>query len=602
MFGCCASQVACCCGPASCALCCKCLPKINESTGSRIMYTIFFILVFVVACLMLSPQLEEVFRERVPAFNDTCVMLNVGPNCSRLMGYKAVYRLCLGVVIFHFLLMLLTPFVPSSNHWRASVHNGYWIFKFLVLCGLCAGAFFIPSTYSLYWMYIGMAGGFLFIILQLILLVDFTHSWNAAWVGRKSGTGSRNNCGYAGTLMIAVIFFIIGVLGVVMLFVYYAPNDCNTNKIFIGINTGLCVTISIITLLPCTEKFNPNAGMLQASVISLYVLYLTWSALTSEPPEEVNILETFATKTQRLSQQKDAHAVKIGQVGQHFHREANMSSLYQCRPDPSFPEADLISAYAGLLITFIMAVYSSVRTSNQSHKLGIRRGSAAGGKTWCCCLMYKRDNPSIHGGQEVVQNEADGVIYSYSFFHFVFCLAGLYIMMQLTNWYRPEETNIDKFGLNWSAVWVKMASSWVCVAIYTWTLFIPKCCPGRNLSFPRPRQDSVDGRLEEECLHDMPRSGSRSSNISSRTVDEDPRPGSRMSRSKSASRDKLNRQSPARTPIEERPSSRSSAAAKSKDRYRSPARTPIEDRPSSRSARRSRSRSPKKDRDRQSSV
>lgn len=31
------------------------------------------------------------------------------------------------------------------------------------------------------WMYVGMGGGLLFIILQLILLVDFTHSWNAKW-------------------------------------------------------------------------------------------------------------------------------------------------------------------------------------------------------------------------------------------------------------------------------------------------------------------------------------------------------------------------------------------------------------------------------------
>lgn len=38
--------------------------------------------------------------------------------------------------------------------------------------------------------------------------------------------------------------------------------------------------------------------------------------------------------------------------------------------------------------------------------------------------------------QNVHDDEALGVTYNYSFFHFTFLLASLYIMMVLTNWYR----------------------------------------------------------------------------------------------------------------------------------------------------------------------
>lgn len=40
------------------------------------------------------------------------------------------------------------------------------------------------------------------------------------------------------------------------------------------------------------------------------------------------------------------------------------------------------------------------------------------------------------GIRRAVDNEEEGVSYSYSFFHFHLCLASLYIMMTLTNWYQ----------------------------------------------------------------------------------------------------------------------------------------------------------------------
>lgn len=40
------------------------------------------------------------------------------------------------------------------------------------------------------------------------------------------------------------------------------------------------------------------------------------------------------------------------------------------------------------------------------------------------------------GIRRAVDDEEDSVTYSYSFFHFHLCLASLYIMMTLTNWYQ----------------------------------------------------------------------------------------------------------------------------------------------------------------------
>lgn len=465
------------------------------------MYTIFLVMGFITCCLMLSPQLESHLISNVPNFNETCVQLHAGENCSRLTGYKAVYRVCLGMVVFHVLLMLLTLCVPNSNHWRGHIQNGYWMFKFLFLLGCCAAAFFIPFEFSIYWMYVGMVGGSLFIFLQLILLVDFTHAWNAKWVGQTTFKRERSHVGYACTLFCATVFYAIAIAGAVLLYFSYTRlHGCVTNKVFILINVGLCAVLSFVTLLPVIQKCNQNTGLLQSSVISLYVMYLTWSALTSEPPEEIDFIETIkiasiSMLTQRKagdtgskgSDLEDPHVGFVSGPGERMLDKAQ-NATEMCRPNNVDPQTEMIAAYAGLLIMFIMAVYSTHRTSIDTDKVGLTRASLPTEESyqcWCCCKVKPRHNPSEAGGQKVIYNEADGVVYSYAFFHFAFALASLYVMMQLTNWYRPAESDINRFGLNWASVWVKMASSWVCVLIYIWTLIIPKCWFGRDLTFTR---------------------------------------------------------------------------------------------------------------------
>lgn len=81
-------------------------------------------------------------------------------------------------------------------------------------------------------------------------------------------------------------------------------------------------------------------------------------------------------------------------------------------------------------------------------------------------------------------SEAEGVTYNWSLFHLMFALATLYIMMTLTNWYSPgADVTIETLSANMSAVWVKMVSSWLCCAIYVWTLIAPVVFPERDFNF-----------------------------------------------------------------------------------------------------------------------
>lgn len=85
------------------------------------------------------------------------------------------------------------------------------------------------------------------------------------------------------------------------------------------------------------------------------------------------------------------------------------------------------------------------------------------------------------GVRRAVDNEEDGVTYSYSFFHFSLFLASLYIMMTLTNWYKPD-TDYHAMQTSMPAVWVKISSSWIGLGLYLWTLVAPLVLPDRDFS------------------------------------------------------------------------------------------------------------------------
>lgn len=67
-----------------------------------------------------------------------------------------------------------------------------WMLKLLVVAGLTTGAFFMPNDFFLSgWGYFGITGGFIFLGIQLVLLVDFAHAWADSWVGKvESGSGT----------------------------------------------------------------------------------------------------------------------------------------------------------------------------------------------------------------------------------------------------------------------------------------------------------------------------------------------------------------------------------------------------------------------------
>lgn len=159
------------------------------------------LLTVVVCCIMLTPGLQNSLTS-VPFCKDdngtaASSMTDLVPGvpklaCGEVVGYLAVYRMCFALTIFFCAMSAMMIGVKTSKDPRAGIQNGFWGFKYLVYIGICVGAFFIPKgSFGITWMYFGMIGGFIFIVIQLILIIDFAHNWAESWVTNYEETESR---------------------------------------------------------------------------------------------------------------------------------------------------------------------------------------------------------------------------------------------------------------------------------------------------------------------------------------------------------------------------------------------------------------------------
>lgn len=132
-----------------------------------------------------------------------------------------------------------------------------------------------------------MIGGSTFILIQLVLIVDFAHNWADVWVGNYEETNSK---GWFWALMSATtVQYVLSLVGIILLYVFYTEtSDCALNKFFISFNMILCILVSVLSILPSVQESQPRSGLLQSAIVTLYIVYLTWSAVANNPDRHCN--------------------------------------------------------------------------------------------------------------------------------------------------------------------------------------------------------------------------------------------------------------------------------------------------------------------------
>ncbi|KAJ2804332.1 Membrane protein tms1 [Coemansia guatemalensis] len=461
MLSCISGQVLSCLTSLGCSCCCAAVRGIKPSgsISTRISYALLFLLNSTIAYAMTTSWGIDLVKEISWGF--------ISVKCPEgvCYGTLAVHRMCFSLSLWHIILGLLTLGVSDSKHPRAVLQNGVWPLKLLGWAGLVVLSFVIPSGFfEFYSRYVAMIGAGIFLLVQLVLLVDFAYNVAEACIERLEETDLPlwRNLLVGGTLAMYIAFVAMTVVD----YVYFAGDGCGRNQFFITFNMIACIGASVLAVHPRVQEANAKSGLAQAGMVTAYATYLVTSALAGSPNREDG-----APVCNPLAKAASAR-VTMAVVGAFF----TIGAICYSTTNAAVKGNTLIISSSNSEYEAVATEEASVPLSNAELRQGALRDAVASGALPASAL----DDYSSDEGSEG-DDERHGVQYNYTFFHVIFCMASMYAAMLLTNWNSiSSEDHIIIIGRSATAVWVKIVTSWLCVLLYSWTLVGPVVLPDRE--------------------------------------------------------------------------------------------------------------------------
>ena len=407
-------------------------PPTGESfTSVHLVYLMVFLVLIASSYVLFLPAIKTVLADRffcLSTSNETWIK-----NCHMMLPYSFIYRVYFACTTFFAVLCVLFLACPTGSSLRDRFHSGFWIPKlaFLILFVLCT--LMIPrGGFGLICMYFGMAGSFLYTLIQLVFLIDAARGWNVFLMGKTQE--STPKFWHFLRLLSAGSMYLASATVVVFLFVLYSKhNSCKTNVLLL---TGI-VSLCLLSILISITLDSWAERLLETSFVTMYATYSTYSSIRFGETE--------------CSAERE-YAVKTG----------------------TEPDLNLYTI-VNVIIAFSLLVFACLRKP-QVHYTKFGRCVVSNGKT--------------SHTTEISENSSDAKgVYNSSLVYFVFSLFLLHNMMTITNWYNPRENIYGEFTASWIALTLKTLSSLIVILLYIWNLIASSLFPGQDVN-------SIQGMLK----------------------------------------------------------------------------------------------------------
>uniref|UniRef100_A0A914WNF1 RING-type domain-containing protein n=1 Tax=Plectus sambesii TaxID=2011161 RepID=A0A914WNF1_9BILA len=251
----------------------------TNSKGTIILATLMFFLVMLICCLMRVPAIvlklaekKSFFENLLPA--ELASSDYIATRCATMIGNLAIYRVSFSYFLFLLFHCVVLLIVPKSTGLFDQVRNGLWLLKWIILFAFLFGAFSVKSEPNEPVMLLGFLGGFALNVLQI-------------WLVARIGFDLNNVLSRLFRNLLTAACYCAAWSYAILLMWFYADNAaCTLNRWLIAVNVFLCLVLAVIKQCMQTER----AGLLSVSLVTLYIMHLTWTALSNNPNMACNPL------------------------------------------------------------------------------------------------------------------------------------------------------------------------------------------------------------------------------------------------------------------------------------------------------------------------
>ncbi|KAF4722313.1 Serine incorporator 3, partial [Perkinsus olseni] len=401
------------------------------------------------------------------------------------------YRFGTGAVIV-FLIQCIFSLLGSTV--GMAVTGSWWILKFLMVPGLGFLLILVPNTFfnTLIDVYTGIL--FIFIVLQLVVLLDFGYSWNDLWVSNaiedQRGDMLNEKAGkkwYIALTSISVIMYLWFIAAFIWMFTLTGGSST--------LNAVLSVTfvITILLVIFSWTEWAKAGALLPSAVVALYV---TWLAYCSS-------LSNYAYQASPNAARQVIGYIVAAVV--FIYMSTRVANPVLVRQDDT--NIDDVAV-------------ATVQQEKRDSQNAARTAGKAGGDDDAVAKLANIDvgaapvdgtagQPDLEGGgqtQQTTTNVAEDST-SVSWWHVLFLnivhLTGaMYLTVLSTKWISNPLTPADgRTASRQLDYWIQVTAMWTMLALFAWTLVAPVLFKNRNFSGtcvvvgmgrPRIRQGSGD--------------------------------------------------------------------------------------------------------------